>query len=441
MAGVEAIWNEGLPATMVGSGADAIQMTMPFLLYNMGGEMLYILQQRLYSQKIRKDKIESVLNDLVTCLYSPSLLQEMLQRGPLPSNTYMTKVFHSIASTSIMTLSDSGMEKLYELMVMALKFQTLSVTHPKDIIAVTMNHLEQSRLLVRPGSAALQAADNALLWMVRYMKQVTGPQYHHVRAMVLKFCQGRKTRVSLFLREKLQYDNGMFPLSQGGGMPNDELVQMPGVIHYRDSGDSGASQPASMDAFKHPLVLAIGAQRKNDNFNFRTRDVTHGCNMYISQSDDQRLAALEASELPKLMAVFNGPPPLNPAAPPGPSSEEDATAAVAERRTHYTDADFLSMVLNRPSEAADSGGFKFNPFAQADMMEGNSPKRAVQLEGLQDDDGGEVIEIQPISRERFHAINSELAGMMEELEVLDTVYQGNASSSSLLELLREQGLA
>eukprot|EP01063_Lacrimia_lanifica_P029206 TRINITY_DN4412_c0_g1_i2.p1 TRINITY_DN4412_c0_g1~~TRINITY_DN4412_c0_g1_i2.p1 ORF type:complete len:433 (+),score=169.68 TRINITY_DN4412_c0_g1_i2:129-1427(+) len=432
MAGVEAIWNEGLPATMVGSGADAIQMTMPFLLYNMGGEMLYILQQRLYSQKIRKDKIESVLNDLVTCLYSPSLLQEMLQRGPLPSNTYMTKVFHSIASTSIMTLSESGMEKLYELMVMAMKFQTLSITHPKDLVAVTMNHLEQSRLLVRAGSTALQVADKALLWMVRYMKQVTGPQYHQIRCLTLKFCQGRKTRVSLFLREKLQHDSGMFPLSTHGGMPNDELVQMPGVVHYHDQGEE-----STMDAFKHPLVLSIGAQRKNDNFNFRTRDVTHGCNMYISQSDDQRLAALEASGLADLLSEFNAPAPAD-----APLQSPASAAPSKEQRTHnqYPDADFLARVLHRP-DAPSEGGFKFNPFAQADLMgDGNSPKRGgVQLEG----GGADVIDIQPISRERFQEINSELAGMMEELEVLDTVYgdKRDASSSSLLDLLREQGLA
>ena len=40
--------------------------TMPMLVINMGGEMVYILEQRLTAQNVAKDKASRVLQDVVS---------------------------------------------------------------------------------------------------------------------------------------------------------------------------------------------------------------------------------------------------------------------------------------------------------------------------------------------------------------------------------------
>eukprot|EP01064_Diplonema_japonicum_P011729 TRINITY_DN19176_c0_g1_i1.p1 TRINITY_DN19176_c0_g1~~TRINITY_DN19176_c0_g1_i1.p1 ORF type:complete len:396 (+),score=72.78 TRINITY_DN19176_c0_g1_i1:100-1287(+) len=395
-------------------------MAIPFIHCNMGGEMVYILEQRLYSQKIRKDKIERVLTDIIKQLYNPKVFRELLKPGPLPSNTYMKGIFHTIANTSIMKLSEQSMEKMYELMVMGFKYQVVNLTHPKDLIAVTLNHIEASRLLTEPESHARLVIDSALIQLEDTMRKISVAQFHGIRGLLCKFFQDRRTKVSLFLRENLQTERGNFPLEVGGPMPNDELVETPGVVRYFTQG----SDPL-VEVFEHPLTWKITNQRKSDHFNYKLRDITYGTNLYISQTDDQRIAAMES--LGKPVSKDGSDP--SPSITPSRKSESETTNR--DDQHAYHDANFLQMFLGK---TATDTGFKFSPFGE--NQANNSG-----------DGNGEEIEIQGMSRERYVEINSELAAMMDELEVIDKVYNNGGeekllgSCSSLLDLLRDQGLA
>eukprot|EP01059_Diplonema_ambulator_P036936 TRINITY_DN951_c0_g1_i2.p1 TRINITY_DN951_c0_g1~~TRINITY_DN951_c0_g1_i2.p1 ORF type:complete len:437 (+),score=98.12 TRINITY_DN951_c0_g1_i2:132-1313(+) len=393
----------------------------------MGGEMVYILEQRLYSQKIRKDKIERVLTDIIKQLYNPKVFKELLKPGPLPSNTYMRGIFHTIANTSIMKLSEQSMEKMYELMVMGFKYQVLSISHPKDLIAITLNHVEANRLLTEPNSQARQLIDTAMLELESTMRKITVTQYHDVKLLLCKFFQDRKTKVSLFLREGLQTEKGHFPLSVGGSMPNDELVEMPGVVRYYESGKD--SEPR-VEAFNHPLTFKITNQRKSDHFNYKLRDVTFGTNLYIASTTDQRAAAMAAIGRPESNQNIQQPR-LDSSITPEPNIQH-----VQNRDTDqhgcFHDANFLRMFLGKPDQGKETTGFKFSPFGE--------PQHAGA------DHHSEMIEIQGMTRERFLEINSELVSMMDELEVIDKVFNDTngkplGSCSSLLDLLRDQGLA
>eukprot|EP01062_Namystynia_karyoxenos_P022583 TRINITY_DN18668_c0_g1_i1.p1 TRINITY_DN18668_c0_g1~~TRINITY_DN18668_c0_g1_i1.p1 ORF type:complete len:488 (+),score=122.75 TRINITY_DN18668_c0_g1_i1:129-1592(+) len=476
-----------------GPNSDPIKLAIPFIHCNMGGEMVYILEQRLYSQKIRKDKIERVIDDIIRQLYNPKVFRELLRPGPLPSNTYMRGIFHTIANTSIMKLSEASMEKMYELMVMGFKFQVISLTHPKDLISVTLNHVESNRLLTQPGSQARLMIDNVQVQLEQMMRRMTTAQFHTTRWYLCKFFQDRRTKVSLFLREGLQTDRGYFPLQVGGPMPNDELVEMPGVARYYDHGSAPRTE-----AFVHPIARLLTSQRKGDHFDYQTREIKLGTNVYISQTDEQRREALQAvgrperapqgaalpsPDTPPLPSAPEPPPAAasaptapveqpqqeEPHSPPagaaaaagqdggfpapstGPSTEEDSPPpprpgverrgpgdahAVAKTRDHdhATDTQYLGSLLGRAPQAdadADGGrGFRFNPFGDG---------AAAAAGG-----GGEVIEIQRMTRDQFLKINAELVSMMDELEILDKVYNDASrrdSGSSLLDLLREEGLA
>ncbi len=53
--------------------------TMPLLFVNMGGEMCYILDQRLQAQSVKSDKSGKVLTDIVGTMFSKKFLDELFK--------------------------------------------------------------------------------------------------------------------------------------------------------------------------------------------------------------------------------------------------------------------------------------------------------------------------------------------------------------------------
>jgi len=57
----------------------------------------------------------------------------------------MRALFDKLAHVSIMRLNTTSMDKLYDLMIMAVKFQIQNCVSPKDILVVIMNHFDGIR--------------------------------------------------------------------------------------------------------------------------------------------------------------------------------------------------------------------------------------------------------------------------------------------------------
>ena len=53
--------------------------TMPLLFFNLGGEMLYILDQRLQAQKISSEKCAKVINDIIKTMIASSFVEELFK--------------------------------------------------------------------------------------------------------------------------------------------------------------------------------------------------------------------------------------------------------------------------------------------------------------------------------------------------------------------------
>ena len=51
-------------------------------------------------------------------------------------------MFDKLAHASIMRLNANSMDKLYDLMTMAVKYQVLMCHNPRHLIALTLNHLD-----------------------------------------------------------------------------------------------------------------------------------------------------------------------------------------------------------------------------------------------------------------------------------------------------------
>ncbi|XP_077538686.1 organic solute carrier partner 1 isoform X2 [Haemaphysalis longicornis] len=115
---------------------------LPLLYVNMGGEMLYILSQRLKAQRIDADKAHRVMSDIVAAMLGARLVNELFRLQPLYSARAMRSLFEKITHSSVMRLSPASMDKLYDLMRMVTKYQVWSCSSPRDLLPLTLKHLE-----------------------------------------------------------------------------------------------------------------------------------------------------------------------------------------------------------------------------------------------------------------------------------------------------------
>ena len=95
---------------------------LPFIVLNLGSEMIYILDQRLRSQDVTKDRSSKVLQDIVKSLLADRFVEELFRPQPIYTMSATKQIFKKLAHSSIMKLNDQSMQKLYDLMVMGIKY-------------------------------------------------------------------------------------------------------------------------------------------------------------------------------------------------------------------------------------------------------------------------------------------------------------------------------
>lgn len=145
---------------------------MPLLVINLGGEMLYILEQRLRAQNISSEKAMKVLGDVASAMYDETFMKELFVPQPIYTKGPTRHIFDRLAHSSVMRLNKTSMDKvsdmllftlqcaksreevvvlvlqLFDLMTMGVKYQVLATTHPAEIIDVTINHMQSVKEIV-----------------------------------------------------------------------------------------------------------------------------------------------------------------------------------------------------------------------------------------------------------------------------------------------------
>uniref|UniRef100_A0A8C5DMP2 Protein OSCP1-like n=1 Tax=Gouania willdenowi TaxID=441366 RepID=A0A8C5DMP2_GOUWI len=206
--------------------------TLPLVFINLGGEMLYILDQRLRSLNTSEDNSEKVMNDIVGTLFNRAFMDELLKPQHLYSHRTMKTVLTRIAHASIMRLNAASMDRLYELMVMAFKYQVLLCPRPKDMLLITYNHMDAIREFVQDTPVIVNQVDETHRKIIEVYSSFTEGEFQLLRQTLLIFFQDMHVRVSLFLKNKTQNPNGRFALTTSGPVPHGSDV--PGLIRLFD---------------------------------------------------------------------------------------------------------------------------------------------------------------------------------------------------------------
>ncbi|KAL1117687.1 hypothetical protein AAG570_004002 [Ranatra chinensis] len=188
------------------------QYTLPFLFINLGGEMIYILDQRLRAQNIAVEKSRKVLNEIVGIMFNPRFMEELFKPQEVYNKAALKSLFHDLAHASIMRLNDTSMSKLYDLMTMVFKWQVFLASHPKELVLITLNHLDGMRSVVTMANINKQL-DTAYFMLIKTCGQMSCGELQAIRYSLLNFLQDVRVRVSLLLRQGLQNPDGSFVIS------------------------------------------------------------------------------------------------------------------------------------------------------------------------------------------------------------------------------------
>lgn len=222
--------------------------TFPILYFNMSGEMIYIIDQRLEAQKIGQSKAKRVLNDIILSVFNSKLISEVFK----PHNTItffvLRTIFEKLVHSSIMRLNEQSMNKLFDLMIMVIKYQLFACPKPSDIMTITDNHFisinemlknKQNHDVVDDEKDKLSSSSNNIVEIVNVVRNQFLFHYQdydllrfqQVRYSLLNVLKDIRTRVSIFLREGTQTNDGMFVIPYQDVHVECEC-QIPGVVRY-----------------------------------------------------------------------------------------------------------------------------------------------------------------------------------------------------------------
>ncbi|XP_075259480.1 uncharacterized protein LOC142351229 [Convolutriloba macropyga] len=256
--------------------------TLPILFINLGGEMLYVLTQRLTAQCVAQDKSQKVVCDIVNTMYGMKFMSEITRPQDLFARQNLRLIFEKLVHTSIMRLNSVSMDKLFDLMTMAVKYQILFCNKPKDLLLVTYNHLDTIAKLIPDQQVQTKAlVENVYKTVDKIFGGMTAGQFQRLRAMLLNFFQDIHVRVSVFLRDKLQTQTGKFIIG-----PNRTLasgVDTPGSIRiYKRDGSWARTK-----AFK-PGVSCVKLSKEPAYGIYGDRVITLGLNLYADDDGKSR---------------------------------------------------------------------------------------------------------------------------------------------------------
>lgn len=193
--------------------------------------MLYILDQRLRAQNVLSEKASKVMLDITCQMFNDRCVKEIFKaQEKLLAKRALKTVFERLAHASIMKLNSQAMDKLFDLMAMAVKYQVLLCKQPEDVILVTLNHLDAIREFVSSSEEHVAMVNSAARTFTDFYSRLTPAQFLLLRSTLLNIFQDTHKRVSIFLKHSAQLPNGRFVIPTGGTVPHG--FDVPGTIKY-----------------------------------------------------------------------------------------------------------------------------------------------------------------------------------------------------------------
>ncbi|KDR19623.1 Protein OSCP1 [Zootermopsis nevadensis] len=205
-------------------------------------------------------------------MLNEKFLIQLFKPQTVYNKTALRKLFEDLAHASIMRLDEASMDKLYDLMIMAFKYQVLMARQPLELILITLNHVDAIRNFVSAPALQTQIDKTYTMLMQMYAHLSIG-EMQNVKYSLLNFLQGHRVRVSVFLRHKVQNTDGTFVIPTSGPVPAG--CEIPGCIRSFDP-DGIVCQTTHFPAGgEYAAACEPGSTEMHGN-----RGTDLGCNIY-----------------------------------------------------------------------------------------------------------------------------------------------------------------
>ncbi|XP_074161266.1 protein OSCP1 isoform X2 [Sminthopsis crassicaudata] len=341
-----------------------------------------------------------VMNDLISTMFNKKFLEELFKPQELYSKKALRTVYDRLAHASIMRLNPASMDKLFDLMTMAFKYQVLLCPRPKDILLITFNHLDAIKNFVRDSPDIMNQVDETFRQIIEVYGCLPAGEFQLIRQTLLLFFQDMHIRVSIFLKDKVQNSNGRFVLPISGPVPWGTKV--PGLIRmFNNKGEE-----VKRMEFKHGGHY-VKAENEGSFELSGDRVLTLGTNMYsASRPVETRVSG--ASKNSSLNTKDN----------------------VAARTLAKEELNFLARLMGGMEIKKNSGpepGFRLNLFTTDEEEEHAALTRPEEL-------SYQVINIQAAQDQQR---NEELTRIMGEFEIHDQPQQSTSKGDDLLAMMDE----
>lgn len=98
-------------------------------------------------------KLITVLDDVTAALFNPKILSSIFMESPMIGVSHLRTTLENVVLSSIMKLDRSSMDKLFDLMIMMVKYQLKAATGPREVILIILNHIDAIRDMVSDTNA------------------------------------------------------------------------------------------------------------------------------------------------------------------------------------------------------------------------------------------------------------------------------------------------
>ncbi|KAF2979047.1 hypothetical protein EK904_001724 [Melospiza melodia maxima] len=184
--------------------------------------------QAVLGQTTEPNFVFAVMNDIISTMFNRKFMEELFKPQDLYSKKALRTVYDRLAHASIMRLNQASMDKLYDLMTMAFKYQVLLCPRPRDVLLVTFNHLDAIKDFISDSPGILNQVDETFRRLIETYNPLSDGEFQLIRQTLLIFFQDMHIRVSIFLKDKVQNSNGRFVLPISGPVPWG--TEVPGLI-------------------------------------------------------------------------------------------------------------------------------------------------------------------------------------------------------------------
>ena len=134
-------------------------------------------------------------------MFAKKFMQEVFRPQAMYSLVETRQIFVRLAHSSIMRLNEASMSKLFDLMLMGIKLQTVQTCYPEEMVQITIKHLDTMAHMIDKGSEAYQLIEECKANFVLLVNQLNSYDFHIVKTQIFKFYQDKHIKVSLFIQD------------------------------------------------------------------------------------------------------------------------------------------------------------------------------------------------------------------------------------------------